>query len=356
MMSIAQLTWDFGTAFDLFASLHVLHNPDRFGIRAAWAAGVRSRLSTEDRDTLEQAEVAVWIPLPWIQALAAPKDSATALWALRQIPAGERLAALGLRPGLPQGAAEIYQAVVARGACDAADLEALRAAYQTSGNPPRPKILETRLAVWAQAATFGERYLQALQSYQDVFFSEEEKRIRSALQSAAEQAQARAAQIPVEALIEELSHGVRLENDLDWQELRLVPSYWIAPLVIFEPLGGGQELFLFGARPAEVSLVPGEWVPEGMLRTIKTLGDPTRLRILRYLSQGTITPAELARRLRLRAPTVTHHLNLLRLAGLVYLTLGEQGQRRYAARPEAVDEAFAVLRAFLGEPAGAENE
>jgi DNA-binding transcriptional ArsR family regulator len=131
--------------------------------------------------------------------------------------------------------------------------------------------------------------------------------------------------------------------------LVLVPSYWIAPLVVFEQLGEGKELFLFGARPTDVSLVPGDLVPDGMLRTIKTLGDPTRLRILRYLSRESITPAELARRLRLRAPTVTHHLNLLRLAGLVYLTLGESGKRRYEARPGAVDEAFAILRSFLTE-------
>ena len=93
-----------------------------------------------------------------------------------------------------------------------------------------------------------------------------------------------------------------------------------------------------------------------MLRTIKTLGDPTRLKILRYLAQENITPAELARRLRLRAPTVTHHLNLLRLAGLVYLTLGEKGKRRYEARPDAVDEAFALLRTFLGHTPEIEDE
>jgi DNA-binding transcriptional ArsR family regulator len=182
-----------------------------------------------------------------------------------------------------------------------------------------------------------------------VFFAEEEKRIRNVLREAVDAAQDRADQIPAEALIEELSHGVRLENDFDWQELVLVPSYWISPLVVFEQLGEGKELFMFGARPADVSLVPGELVPEGMLRTIKTLGDPTRLRILRYLSRESITPSELARRLRLRAPTVTHHLNLLRLAGLVYLTLGEKGKRRYEARPDAVDEAFELLHAFLVE-------
>jgi DNA-binding transcriptional ArsR family regulator len=346
-MSIARLIWDWGTAFDFFASLHVLHEPDRFGIRASWAAGVRSRLSMEDRETLEQAEAAIWIPLFWLQSLDEPKDAPTALWALRQIPASERLATLVLRPNTPEEATQIYRAVAARGDWNPAELEALRIAYQDLGTPPRPKILEMRLSVWAQAENFGARYLQALQSYQEVFFSEEEKRIGAALRAAVELAQARAAQIPVEALIEELSRGVRLENDLDWQELKLVPSYWISPLVVFEQLGDGRELFLFGARPADVSLVPGEQVPEGMLRTIKTLGDPTRLRILRYLSQGTVTPAELARRLRLRAPTVTHHLNLLRLAGLVYLTLGDKGQRRYTARPEAVEEAFAALRTFL---------
>jgi DNA-binding transcriptional ArsR family regulator len=346
-MSILRLSWDYGTAYDLFASLHVLHQPDRFGIRPSWAAGVRSRLSSEDRETLEQAEAAIGIPLDWIQSLDAPKDSATALWALRQIPAAERLFTLGLPPKLPTGADEIYRKVAARGTWDTEDLENLRAAYQDQSSPPRPKILEMRLAVWTQAESFAERYLRALQAYQEVFFAEEEKRIRGVLQEAVEHAQEQADQIPVQDLIEELSHGVRLENAFDWQELKLVPSYWISPLVVFEKLGGGQELFLFGARPADVSLVPGELVPDGMLRTIKALGDPTRLRILRYLSQENITPAELARRLRLRAPTVTHHLNQLRLAGLVYLTLGEKGQRRYAARPEAVDETFEALCTFL---------
>ena len=126
-----------------------------------------------------------------------------------------------------------------------------------------------------------------------------------------------------------------------------VPSYWISPLVTFDRLSDKQGIFLFGGRPPDVSLVPGEIVPDTMLRALKTLGDPTRLRILGYLSRENIPPAELARRLRMRAPTVTHHLNILRLAGLVYLTLGEKNQRRYAARLEAIDEVYANLKDFL---------
>lgn len=42
-----KLYWDFGTAYDLFLSLHVLHEPDIFGLKASWAAGVRSRIPSE---------------------------------------------------------------------------------------------------------------------------------------------------------------------------------------------------------------------------------------------------------------------------------------------------------------------
>jgi DNA-binding transcriptional ArsR family regulator len=79
---------------------------------------------------------------------------------------------------------------------------------------------------------------------------------------------------------------------------------------------------------------------------MKALADPTRLRILRYLSAEPLTPAELARRLRLRAPTVVHHLHTLRLARLVHLTLENEG-RRYQARRRAIDEACSMLEEYL---------
>jgi DNA-binding transcriptional ArsR family regulator len=104
---------------------------------------------------------------------------------------------------------------------------------------------------------------------------------------------------------------------------------------------------LFGARPADISLVPGETVPDAMLRSLKALADPTRLKILRYLGESSYTPTQLARLLRLRAPTVIHHLNDLRLAGLVHLTLEGGGEKRYEARLETVISTFTTLKSFL---------
>jgi DNA-binding transcriptional ArsR family regulator len=67
---------------------------------------------------------------------------------------------------------------------------------------------------------------------------------------------------------------------------------------------------------------------------------------LRYLTDEPQTPAQLARRLRLRPPTVIHHLDALRLARLVHITLTEEG-KQYAARPGAVNATFALLDEFL---------
>jgi DNA-binding transcriptional ArsR family regulator len=156
--------------------------------------------------------------------------------------------------------------------------------------------------------------------------------------------------MPLLDLLEELSYGLRFDERSTAPELVLAPSYWCTPLMYFGLVGPGRELMLFGARSAEDSLVPGELVPDSLLRSLKALSDPTRLRILHSLSRGPHTPAQLARQLRLRAPTVIHHLKALRLAGLVQLQLGEDKQdRAYAARPESVKATCDSLCRFLGE-------
>ena len=95
------------------------------------------------------------------------------------------------------------------------------------------------------------------------------------------------------------------------------------------------------------NLVPGEFVPEGLVTGLKALADSTRLRILYYLNQEAATPSSLAKKLRLRAPTVVHHLNMLRLAGLVQVTLSTSGKRRYSLRQEAIEETYAQLNAVI---------
>ena len=354
-MSTPEIAWGWGTAYDLFMSLVVLQKPAEFGVRGAWAAGVRARLSAQDRDTLEKSNLLWAVPFHWIYTLPEPTDAAAALWALGQVPASERVGLLAASPESGADTMEILRGVATRQAWTESDLEALQTAFQDShkhGEGKKALSVEkvTKiLDLWAGAEEYGEQYLEALRNYQEVFFAEEERRIRPALQAALERAQELAGWLSLLDLLEELTQGVRLDTPPEGDTLMLVPSFWSTPLVLMGMTSKDRRVWLFGARPADASLVPGEVVPETLLRTLKALSDPTRLRILRDLSQESLSPAQIARRLRLRAPTVTHHLKILRLAGLVQMTLADEKQpRSYAARQEAVSAACDSLKSFLG--------
>lgn len=51
--------------------------------------------------------------------------------------------------------------------------------------------------------------------------------------------------------------------------------------------------------------------------TLRALGDPTRREILRVLRAGDLTAGEIASRFPMTAASVSHHLSVLKEAGLV---------------------------------------
>ncbi len=340
------IRWDFGTAYDLFISLKVLHEPASFGLRASWAAGVRSRLPQSERKFLEEIYTFFWVPLYWVYTLPQPKDATTALFALRQIPSAERLEALSLSAEVPPELRERLREVQARRAWDEADLEAVRAVDKAKGYTPSAQQIKNLLNWWARAEEFGERYLEALQAYYQAFFAEEERRIDPLLRQALHKAQELAGKLSLEQLIVELSQGVEFDRSFFKQTLILAPAYWSSPLLLYLEIDEATRMILFGARAAGDSLIPGEQVPEGLIKALKALSDPTRLRILRYLEQEPHTPSQLARKLRLRAPTVTHHLAELRLAGLVQISI-RGDTRLYSPRKGYLDQLCRLFEQFL---------
>lgn len=342
-----KLLWDIGTAYDMFMSLDVLHHPEEFGLRRAWAAGVRSRLPAAERDVLQKAHRIFYKGfMYWVYTLPSPKDGATVLNALADIPADKRLQTLTFYPNMPAEIIDVLDSVVARQRWTDQDVKTIKNAYDME--PVSRKDIASTLEVWVHAQELGEAYLNALQAYYDVFFAEEEARIKPALQAAVDRAKTLAAKLDVLGLLEELSEGFRFAETLQVNELVLVPSFWITPLVAYVQVSSEQMVFMFGGRPANASLVPGEAVPDALFRALKAMAEPTRLRILRYLMAEPMTPAQLSRRLRLRAPTVVHHLRTLRLAGLVHLTLESSGKKvHYTARSEAVAAMYQALQEFL---------
>jgi DNA-binding transcriptional ArsR family regulator/DNA-binding transcriptional MerR regulator len=346
-----EFIWEVGTAYDFFISLQVLHKPEDFGLRGSWAAGVRSRIPPSERKTLEDTSNLIHtLNLPWIHNLPEPKDGASALWTLARLPPDKILPSLAYSFETKKEYVEILDRVTERRVWEERDREDLRSFLnEHKKHHITQKEIGKILDWWSSPHEFGEGFLSALRAYFEVFFAEEERRIQPVLQEALEKAQEQAQKLDVKALLESLSQGVRFESLDEIDRLILTPSFWSTPFIFYDRIDAKTMIVAFGGRPSGASLVPGEEVPDAMLQALKAMADPTRLRILRYLSGQPMTPSELSRRLRLRAPTVVHHLHALRLAGLVHLTLESGGEKRYEARREMVGATFENIRDFLNE-------
>ncbi len=342
------LFWDEGTAYDLFVSLYVLNRPGTFGLRPSWAAGVRSRLPAAQREFLEKVLSFLPVPLSWLYLLPAEaKTAAGAIHRLAQISAAERLPSLLINIDTPIEATNALHRASLRQPWTSAEQEVLRAALSRRGIFPRPNTFNNLCAAWFDLTASGEQFLQALQTYYQEFFQEEERRIRPVLQLAQEHARERSTVLSIPQLLEELSHGVHFEQAEMAGRIALVPSYWSSPLVFYSRVPENDLLILYGARPEHADLTPGEILPQDLIDTLKAIADPTRLRILRYLAAEPLTPSGLARRLRLRSPTVIHHLNALRLAELVEIIVYAEGERAYALRRDALIDTLSLLGKFL---------
>jgi DNA-binding transcriptional ArsR family regulator len=345
------LSWDVGTAYEFFVSLYVLHEPEYYDLRPSWAAKIRSRIPPTERTFLEEALAFIAFPISWLYRLPQPKNAITVLYALQQIPPANRGREMfdldaGIRPE-----SNCLLEIAERRGWDKSDVATLLPLISSSGHQQvEEQDLIKFLNWWVRPDDFGEILLSALQAYYQAFFEQEEKRVGPVLELGLEHAKRLAGQLSIPDLIAELSQGVRFTEEIG-KELILVPTYWMTPLVHLGQISKEQKMFMFGARPATMSAIPGGLVPDGLLISLKALADPTRLKILCYLNQEELTPSELSRRLNLRAPTVTHHLKELRLAGLVNLTLHGQ-EKIYRARLAALDAMQADLKEFLKTSAG----
>ena len=344
------ILWDKGSAYDLFTSLYILHRPDEYGLRPSWAAGVRSRLPIQLRDILERSQRVIYVPLAWLNALPEPKNAATVLDTLNALPADERLPALVFANKNDQRSIAYKTFMLSLDGKQrmTARIEGQIKSFHSNPANLTKDYLRITFEAWSEREQFGVDLVIALEAYISNFYEEEEIRIIPAQQQALENAQSLFLENDLLAVLETLSIGVRMDWVNEISTLVLAPSFWGAPFVFFDKLADGTGIILFGARPEGTALIPGELVPDELLNALKAIADPTRLRILYYLrEEGPSSPSQLASILRLRPPTVIHHLQHLRLAGLVSVTVSPKAERRYALRMGGVDTTIHLLKAFL---------
>ena len=346
-LALTKIQWDLGTAYDLFVSLRALHDPDAFGVRASWAAGVRSRLPADHRQTLDLAIKQISPPLFFVHTLPAPRNAVSVIDALKKMPPSRVLETLSFPFQTPTALKETLLNVRPGHKWTPAERQVLVDHARLTGQQSQSAYLEGLYQMWSEREAFGEKLIIALEAYIDGFFAEEEQRILPVLKNGLSHAQMRAGSKPLPLLLEELSNGVRIEKIDTYSKIVLAPSFWGSPYMFLEKLSSDTLMVVFGARPDSMAIIPGDIVPDALIRSLKALSDATRLRILRYLAQSPHTATELSRALRLRPPTVLHHLNLLRMAGMVQILLSEEGERQFSPRYDGFENTIDLLKQFV---------
>jgi ArsR family transcriptional regulator, arsenate/arsenite/antimonite-responsive transcriptional repressor len=153
--------------------------------------------------------------------------------------------------------------------------------------------------------------------------------------------------LPLADFVERTTGGVRWVADPAIRRLVLCPSYFARP---YNYVFGGREWHMFAYPLAEAALdASAGGVPAASVRLFKALGDESRLRILSLLASGDLYLTEIAERMGLSKPTISHHLAQLRAAGLVTIT--EAGALTYySLRRDRIAEAGVELTRLVGGP------
>jgi DNA-binding transcriptional ArsR family regulator len=147
-------------------------------------------------------------------------------------------------------------------------------------------------------------------------------------------------------LIERVTGGLRWIPESKTKRVVLAPSYFSRPYnYVYQ--GRDWRLFAYPIADSVLDAADTSTPPSSIVRLYRALGDQTRLRTLKLLSERDWYLTELATQLELSKPTMKHHLAQMRAAGLVTVT--EEGSLTYySLRRERLAEAGVELSRFIG--------
>lgn len=227
---------------------------------------------------------------------------------------------------------------------------------------PRNEETQTRLLtryieeLWPTVASIVDdpdaartALVHALRAWYDAVFAREVEHILPLIRREAAALERKRSELPVEIFIEETMRGVQWQRPAGLRRIIFAPSYFARPAVFYHFWRG---ILTFCPPVDDARLEPVERrAIEGasgieVLRFFEALGDPSRLRILRLLSQREMYLTELAEQLGLTKATTKHHMVRLRAAGLVTLYDRER-LTYYALRPDVPRHARELLEHHL---------
>jgi DNA-binding transcriptional ArsR family regulator len=329
-----QLVLDARPAYDFVVSLMLDTEPELLADDATWLAEARASLSDGVRQDIRRSfandEEGAGLGMALVSLMV---EDPTVRTSADVIALAGRIGVADLVPGLCEtGRIEDPRGLAA--AALAGDADARERLLSGTGEWTRP--------VLTRALDDPEGELRALRRSLRAWherFQAVEARVTSMEERDIESRRLEARSLPLLDFVERTTGGIR------WVRLILAPSYFARP---YNYLFERHEMRVI-CYPLSDAALDGDAgaLPTATLRLFKALGDESRLRILRLLSDGDLYLTEIAERMSLSKPTVKHHMMLLRAAGLVAVT-ETGGLTYYSLRRERLADASGDLRRLVG--------
>jgi DNA-binding transcriptional ArsR family regulator len=348
-----------GAAFDFLLSVHVcVASPEQdytdYDVGREWIAQARGRCAEADPHALGLLDRCFGGAVPGslhatllsLVALAPkPRDVEDFLGLLETAPIEQVLETLLDQEGLDDDwRADLHAALdQQQGKREAhAARERLAARYGEEVGP-------TLLALLEDPESTRRDLLAALRVWDAAVFAPERARVLPLIRREAELLAHQRTEMPPERFVQMAMRGVEWQRPASLRKIVFAPSYFARPAVYYHFWHGTLTFCL----PVEATILEEEQrqadprAPgEEILRYFETLGDSTRLRILRLLCEREMYLTELAEKLGLTKATTKHHMVRLRANGFV--TLYDRDRMTfYALRPGIARQAARLIEEYL---------
>ena len=339
----ATIHLDDSVCYDFVVSLRALLNPRTYTRSRRWASEQIPRLSD---GVAEKARF-----------LFEGYDTALGYGAARVIP---RISPSPTPSGLIDGVADLPAAELAEFMLDTGEttperLQAFREILQGGERSLIPQALEGLPAGWVERCRrvlldpegVQADLVETLDSYLSNIY---DQHLESATQSVTDAARVGREMLglrPAADVIEHLTGGYRLGDDLELRSITLAPSVFIYPFMSarFDERTG-EALIIYGVRSTTLDGYAPTPLEDDLVTTLKVLADPNRLTIMRLLVEHPLYTSELVSRLQLGQSTVHHHLAQLRAARLIRQQRDRHGMQ-YSVRAAAATRFVRSLEEWL---------
>ncbi|WP_342435709.1 ArsR family transcriptional regulator [Paenibacillus sp. FSL L8-0436] len=190
-----------------------------------------------------------------------------------------------------------------------------------------------------------DSYAPLLRLWYDQYFRHVEQKILPLLIEDASEKKLLESKMDPGALIEYASGGVVVGDIPDLQTIVLLPTVHNRPINTY----CFYNTLMIIQYPVDVPSEDEDEPPTVLLRLTKALSDPTRLRLLRYVANEPKTIWDMQSDLSQSSEMLMHHLLILRVAGLLRVHLGSEGEgnERFSIRADGASDLQMFLESYI---------